>query len=300
MFTFKQLEALYWVVKLGGFTQAANQLHTTQSAVSKRVQELEGLVETPLFDRSFRTARLSSRGEEMFQVAQRLLQERELAMASIVNPERLERHLRIGVTEVTAMTWLPRLVNLITSRFPRIRVEPTVESGSMLREKLLTGELDMTVAADTVLDGRFVSQSVGRLHLDWMCKPGLVHVAKQPMRASNLVKHPLLRQQEKSANGKLLDQWFRVNGVKPAEVLVSNSMLAQIGMTVAGAGVSYLPSACLSNMVDSGLLEIIDVVPKLPRAEYLATYRVDLKDPFLALVAQLSKDSCDFSRMFQT
>lgn len=31
--TFKQLEAVYWVVQLGGFAQAANKMHTTQSAV---------------------------------------------------------------------------------------------------------------------------------------------------------------------------------------------------------------------------------------------------------------------------
>ena len=42
--TFKQLEALYWIARLGGFAQAANQLHTSQSAVSKRVHELELLL----------------------------------------------------------------------------------------------------------------------------------------------------------------------------------------------------------------------------------------------------------------
>eukprot|EP01034_Spumella_vulgaris_P009574 gene9574-12141_t len=44
--TFKQLEALYWIARLGGFAQAANQLHTSQSAVSKRVHELEALFDT--------------------------------------------------------------------------------------------------------------------------------------------------------------------------------------------------------------------------------------------------------------
>ena len=38
MMTFKQLEAIYWVTQLGGFSQAADKLHTTQSAISKRVQ----------------------------------------------------------------------------------------------------------------------------------------------------------------------------------------------------------------------------------------------------------------------
>jgi DNA-binding transcriptional LysR family regulator len=71
--TFKQLEALYWIAKLGGFAQAANQLHTSQSAVSKRVHELELLFDTELFDRSQRTARLTEKGEEMFVLASRLL-----------------------------------------------------------------------------------------------------------------------------------------------------------------------------------------------------------------------------------
>ena len=64
MMTFKQLEAIYWVTQLGGFSQAADKLHTTQSAISKRVQELETLFGTPLFDRTQRTSRLTEKGEE--------------------------------------------------------------------------------------------------------------------------------------------------------------------------------------------------------------------------------------------
>ena len=62
MFTFKQLEAVYWVVKTGGFAQAASKLHTTQSAISKRVHDLEELFDTPLFDRSQRNAHLTEKG----------------------------------------------------------------------------------------------------------------------------------------------------------------------------------------------------------------------------------------------
>ena len=41
MITFKQLEAIYWIANLGSFAAAADKLCTSQSAVSKRVQELE-------------------------------------------------------------------------------------------------------------------------------------------------------------------------------------------------------------------------------------------------------------------
>ena len=108
--TFKQLEALYWIAQLGGFSQAAHKLHTTQSAVSKRVQELEALFDTALFDRSQRAARLTDKGEEMFVVAKKLLAQRDAAVEQFGKPDVLERRVRIGVTELTAMTWLPQLI----------------------------------------------------------------------------------------------------------------------------------------------------------------------------------------------
>ncbi len=71
MMTFKQLEALYWIGQLGGFAPAARKLHTTQSAISKRVHELEQVFDTALFDRSQRSARLTEKGEEMFMLARK-------------------------------------------------------------------------------------------------------------------------------------------------------------------------------------------------------------------------------------
>ena len=127
MMTFKQLEALFWIVQAGGFSQAATRLHTTQSAVSKRVHELEAMFETPLFDRTQRSARLTPKGEEMFLVAKRLLEQRDKAIEQFQRPEILVRRIRIGVTELTAMTWLPSSrVRFIRAATLRMRsMEPT-------------------------------------------------------------------------------------------------------------------------------------------------------------------------------
>ena len=39
--TLKQLETFYWVCRLGGFAAAARHMHSTQSGVSMRIQDLE-------------------------------------------------------------------------------------------------------------------------------------------------------------------------------------------------------------------------------------------------------------------
>jgi DNA-binding transcriptional LysR family regulator len=297
--TFKQLEAIYWVARLGGFAQAATKLHTTQSAISKRIQELESLFNTPLFDRSLRTARLTDKGEEMFAVAQRLLGQRDAAIEQFQRPEVIERRLRLGVTELTAMTWLPRLVQRIEAFYPKVVLEPDVDTSVALRDKLLADELDIAIVPDAFEDPRCEARRIGDLEMAWMCKPGMVD-ASRPLRMHELGRYRLLTQSNKSGVGMVVDRWLGAQGVKLPVSLVSNNMLALISMTVSGLGVTYLPWRCLQPMIDSGMLATIKVTPALPVTRYVCLYRSDQRSTLIASVTVMAEESCDFTRMFQT
>ena len=111
MFTFKQLEALYWVGTLGGFAVAADRLNTTQSAISKRFRTSSISSICGVFDRSGRSAKLTEKGEQMLTIAKGLLDHRDTTVEQFNRPEIIQRTIRIGVTELTAMTWLPGLSN---------------------------------------------------------------------------------------------------------------------------------------------------------------------------------------------
>jgi DNA-binding transcriptional LysR family regulator len=300
MMTFKQLEAIYWVARLGGFAQAATKLHATQSAISKRVQELESLLDTPLFDRTLRTARLTDKGEEMFAVAQRLLSQRDAAVEQFQRPEVIERRLRIGVTELTAMTWLPRLVQRIESLYPKVLIEPDVDTSIALRDKLLKDELDVVIVPDALEDPRCEARPVGELEMAWMCKPGLVDT-KKTLHIRDIAKYRLLMQSSKSGVGMAVDRWLGVQGLKvPASSLNSNNMLALISMTVSGLGVTYLPWHCLKPMIDNGMLAMLKVTPPFPPTHYVALFRGDQRSSFIASVTTLAQECCDFTRIFQT
>src|SRR5690606_25122568 len=55
----QSLRAFLAVAEHQSFSQAAEHLHLTHSAVSKRIQQLEQQLNTPLFDRYNRTIRLT-------------------------------------------------------------------------------------------------------------------------------------------------------------------------------------------------------------------------------------------------
>lgn len=298
MMTFKQLEALYWIGQLGSFALAAQKLHTSQSAVSKRVHELELAFDTELFDRTQRSARLSDKGEEMFMLAKGLLEQRNAAIEQFGRAEVIERRVRIGVTELTAMTWLPRWVELIQVHYPKVTLEPDVDSSVNLREKVLADALDLVVVPDAFGDARIPTQPVGAVESAWMCKPGLVPAGRR-IRLAELARHQMLLQGTRSGTGLLYDSWMRELGVQPARPIVVHNLVALIGLTISGLGVSYLPKLAVRQMLDSGALALLDVTPALPVVPYVAMYKGEHRSALLASVVMLAQECCDFSRMFQ-
>ncbi|MET3490557.1 DNA-binding transcriptional LysR family regulator [Variovorax sp. 1128] len=300
MMTFKQLEALYWIAQLGGFAQAANQLHTSQSAISKRVHELEQLFDTELFDRSQRTARLTEKGEEMFVLARKLLEQRDAAIEQFGKPEVVERRIRLGVTELTAMTWLPRLVGLIRRHYPKVILEPDVDDSLQLRDKLLADELDLVIVPETFADSRLPHKVIGQVKSAWMCKPGVV---PQPsggaMRLHELARHRMLVQGNNSGTGRAYDAWMKDQGVQPADVIVVSNLVALTGLTVSGLGVSYLPRECLQPLVAAGMLAVIEVAPALPVVRYVAMHKGEHRSALTSSIVMLAQECCDFARMFQ-
>lgn len=298
MFSFKQLEALFWIATLGGFAPAARKLNTTQSAISKRIKELEEIFDTALFDREHRQARLTEKGEELLLIAKRLLEQRDVAIEQFSKPEIVERRLRIGVTELTAMTWLPRLVRKIREHYPKVRIEPDVDLSASLRDKLLADEVDTIIVPDAFAEARFSAIQLAAVENAWMAKPGLLP-ASRSLRIHELASHTILTQGGKSGTGILYDRWFKSQGIEPANTISSNSLLTLIGLTVSGLGVSYLPRRCLRSLIDRGTLQVIKTNPALPKITYVALYRGERKSNFISSILMLAQECCDFSELFQ-
>jgi DNA-binding transcriptional LysR family regulator len=169
--TLKQLEALYWCARLQSFASAANRLHTSQSAISKRIGELEQVVGHPVFDRSRRTPKLTARGEDLLQGAERMLGLRDSMLSSLGRAPAAMRRFRLGVTELTALTWLPQLVKAMRTAYPETALEPEIDLSPNLCDKLARDEIDLVVVPPVFARSDFVAHPLRELRLAWMCAP---------------------------------------------------------------------------------------------------------------------------------
>ena len=143
----------------------ARKLNTTQSAISKRVQELESSLGAPLFDRAQRNAKLSEKGAEVLHLAKRLLEQRDAAVEQLSNPAVISRRVRIGVAELTAITWLLRFVQLLRKNYPKVLIEPDVDASVSPRDRLLADEMDLIIVPEAVAQPRLSKLHLGTVQL---------------------------------------------------------------------------------------------------------------------------------------
>jgi DNA-binding transcriptional LysR family regulator len=142
----EQWRALIAVVDAGGYAQASEKLHKSQSAVTYAVQKIESVLEVKAFEIQGRKAVLTSVGQ--------LLYRRALALVNEANElERAAKNLSAGweaeigvAAEILFPSWL--LLDCL-QRFgeesPQTRIELIESVLSGTAEALLTGKADLAI-----------------------------------------------------------------------------------------------------------------------------------------------------------
>lgn len=105
------------------FTRAAEELHLTQSSVSRHVQDLEAQLGVALFNRVRRQVVLTPAGEQFQREAARLLQDSRMMMMRALHTGDSPAPLRIAAPPTFASRWLvPRLPGFCAAH-PQVQID---------------------------------------------------------------------------------------------------------------------------------------------------------------------------------
>ncbi len=141
------LQAFVAVVDQGSFSRAAQTLHLTQPAITKRVQVLEARVGTTLFDRFQRRIILTEAGRLLLPNARQILQQMnhaELAIrnlsGSVAGPLTLATSHHIGLHR------LPALIKEFSRRYPDVELDLQFMESDKAYEAVASGRVELAVA----------------------------------------------------------------------------------------------------------------------------------------------------------
>ncbi|MFW6851455.1 LysR family transcriptional regulator [Burkholderia gladioli] len=292
--TFKQVEAFVALADTGSISAAARALGIAQSGASTQVSNFEALFPRPLLDRSGRCPSPTVDGEEVLMRARSLLARRDAFLFALSSKALPIRQLRLGVTEVVALTWLNAFLQALRTEFPMAEVKLEVGVSAQLREALRSGELDAVVVPDASSNHGFVETRLGSIENRWYCSPAL-HPGAKTLRLKDLSRFDLLSRGSLSRSGVRLEDWLRDNGIAPRSVISSSSLLAVLDLMVSGLGIAHLPEPLVRELLARDLAVELRVRPRIPPVDYLLLFREGGSTQMHKRLIEIAAEACDFS-----
>ena len=141
-----ELRTFCTAVDLGGVGRAAQRLHLSQPAVSKRLKALEALVGAQLLERSARGVSLTPDGARLYTHAQRLLAEFDELDGLIAQMRGGAETVHLAISHTAAEYVLPRALVLM-HRESSAAVEVVIANSRLVKRMIEDGSADVGVAA---------------------------------------------------------------------------------------------------------------------------------------------------------
>jgi DNA-binding transcriptional LysR family regulator len=260
-----QLKAFVAVNRTGSFTAAADSLHLTQPAISKRVAALETQLGAALFDRIGRNAKLTETGVKLLPLAENMLLSFTNIRQSADNLKRqVSGSLSLGTSHHIGLHRLPPILRQYTNQYPDVELALNfVDSEDGVRG-VQSGELEMAIITLPAVTPKLISATkiwddplvlvVGKMH----------PLANEDFIAvEELAKHEAILPGVNTYTRALLEKKLILSGDKlriglSTNFLETNKMMASIGL-----GWTILPETMLDNSVKKIAINSINLRRKL-------------------------------------
>jgi DNA-binding transcriptional LysR family regulator len=165
---FEELKALVAVIEQSSLTRAADSLCLTQSAVSRRIQQLEETLGAVLLDRGSRPPVATALGHRVYEQSLPLLRG-AAALLDLPKESALPSgRFRVGFTQMVADAVMFEVVMAMKGSYPDLEVQLLTGWSSTLQQQILQGQLDaasLTLASPSQLPGSLQGEFITTLDI---------------------------------------------------------------------------------------------------------------------------------------
>ncbi|SFU33204.1 LysR family transcriptional regulator [Halomonas korlensis] len=244
----QSLQAFLCVADTGSFSRAAEQLHLTQPAVSKRIATLEGMIDARLFDRIGRRVTLTEAGRMLLPRARQILVMVDDSRRALGNLSGgVAGSLTLATSHHIGLHRLPPLLKTYTREHPEVRLDLHFLDSEQAYQGVLDGELEIAVV--TLAPTPDPNLNVVPVWIDRLC---FVCAHDHPLAASERPSLHDLCEFDAVLPGKLtftrglIESRFAAAGLKLPVALSTNYLETLKMMTAIGLGWSLLPEGLVA------------------------------------------------------
>jgi DNA-binding transcriptional LysR family regulator len=244
----RQLRVFVEIVRQGSFTQAAEQLHVAQPAVSITLRKLEEELGLALLNRQEKRISLTAEGEALLRHAERILDSLAAAEAEMAELRGLEHgEVRIGIPPMMSSYYFPEIISAFRDRYPSLKLSVLGEGAARIQRLIAKGELDMGVVAGTRLMDGLESQALLREEIVACVPLGHPLAGRARISLSEFLREPLILFKEGYYMRELMDELFAIERQTPRVVFETNLFSLVRSLIKQNLGISTFLRMVVSN-----------------------------------------------------
>ncbi len=245
--SFRQLEALVLVYRLGSITKAAAELRVTQSAISLLIRQVEENFQLKLFDRTTRALHPTAACKEAVPVAERILAGAQgLSRRMRDLAEIKSGRVAVAVSAGVASALLPRVLATYRSRHPDVRIDLHDVAPDELLAFVMAGRAEFGI-------GSFENDGTSEARIETLMQSSLSAIGPKDGRFEKhrrltwdeIAKSDLITMRRGTRIRRQIDEALARTGRELKPALEVSLITTALALTAEGAGISILPAHML-------------------------------------------------------
>lgn len=258
----QSLIAFTTVIDTGSFSEAAETLHLTQSAVSKRIATLEHQTGRPLIERTGRQLRLTEAGHALLPHARKVLDDLHNARQALANLEdRMQGPLPLITSHHIGLHHLPNWLRALQQHHPELTFNLQFLESEQVLQQLHQHEAPL---AWITLNDRVMEHF--RVWFSWqdpmsfVCGPDHPLARAETAQLADLARHQAILPASTTETYRVVSHRFLQHGITLDAQMPTNYLETIKMMTGVGLGWSVLPDT----MIDDSLV-VLDIAQPITR-----------------------------------
>jgi DNA-binding transcriptional LysR family regulator len=268
-------KVFYNVAKSLSFSEAAEALFISQSAVSQSIKSLEKRLNQPLFIRSTKRVALTKEGELLLKHIEPAINLITRGENQLCADPKSGIQLRIGASDTICRYYLVPYLNKFHLKYPNIHIKVSNGTSFQCAKMLERNEVDVIVtnSPNSSLNDLMDIIPVKEFRDVFIAKKDAFPLYDHTISFQELQNHPILMLEKKSTTSMYLHNLFLENSLDlvPAIELASNDLL--IDLATIGLGIAFVPDYCIKNLEE---LAIIETEQEIPSRKLVAAYNLDI------------------------
>jgi DNA-binding transcriptional LysR family regulator len=240
------VQAFIAIADRGSFRKAADVLHITQTALTRRLQNLEALLGVKLVERTTRSLALTSIGREFLPQGRRLLSDLATALVEIRETGKAQRgDVSIACVPTVGVQFLPRVIQEYSARHPNNRIKILDHASSGVAEAVLRREAEFGINIGGPHHPELTSVPLLEDRFVLICRDDHRLAKRRKLAWKQLEPYPLIFVGAVSGNRPLLESALEARNLKLHSHYEVQRSSTAVGLVAEGVAAAIVPSLAL-------------------------------------------------------